>query len=137
MTSSDTRKSTTTVSHNFAAPCLEGNPLDSEGTVLCEKCDYVSADGKPIFDWEDREVARRKEKEKEKEVLLVKCSCRKKKCSERSNCKCRKSSICCGSLCSCLDCGNVIVEAQGLNELRDDELSCSSDDGADESGEGQ
>ena len=47
-------------------------PLDSEGTVLCEKCGYVSADGKPTFDWEDREVARRTEKEKE--VLLVKCS---------------------------------------------------------------
>ena len=71
-----------------------------------------------------------------REVLLVKCSCRKK-CSERSNCKCRKSSICCGLLCSCLDCGNVMVEAQGLNELRHDELSSSPDDDKDESDEGQ
>ena len=80
--------------------------------MLCERCGYVSADGKPVFDWEDREVARRNEKVKE--VLLVKWSC-KKECSERSNCKCRKTSICCGPLCSCLDCGNVMVEAQRLN----------------------
>ena len=97
-------------------------PLDAEGTLLCEKCGYVNADGKAAFDWEDREVARRNEKEKE--ILLVKCSCqKKKKCSERSNYKCRKSGICCGPLCSCLDCGDVVLEAQGLNELRKEELS--------------
>ena len=101
--------------------------------MLCEKCGYVSADRKPTFDWEDREVPRRNEKEKE--VRLVKCSF-KKKCSERNNCKYRKSSICCGPLCSCLDCGNVMVEAQGLNELRDDELSSSRDDDEEESDEG-
>ena len=39
--------------------------------MLCEKRGYVSADGKPAFDREDREVARRNEKEKE--ILLVKC----------------------------------------------------------------
>ena len=103
--------------------------------MLCEKLGYVSADGKPAFDWEDREVARRNEKEKE--ILPVKCSCQKKKCSERSNCKCRKSGICCGPLCSCLDCGNVVLEAQGLNELRDDEPSSSSYEDEDESDKGQ
>ena len=80
--------------------------------MLCEKRGYVSADGKPAFDWEDREVARRNEKEKD--ILLVKCSCQKKKCSERNNFKCRKTGICCGPLCPCLDCGNVVLEAQGL-----------------------
>ena len=103
--------------------------------MLCEKRGYVSADGKPAFDCEDREVARKNEKEKE--ILLVKCSCQKKKCSERSICKCRKSCICFGPLCSCLDRGNVVLEAQGLNELRDDELSSSSYEDDDESDEGQ
>ena len=63
---------------------MQHTPLDAEGTVLCEKRGYVRDDGKSAFDWEDREVARRNEKEKEKEILLVKCSCQKKKCSERS-----------------------------------------------------
>ena len=49
--------------------------------MLCKKRGYVSADGKPALDWE------------EKEILLVKCSCQKKKCSERSNCKCRKVAM--------------------------------------------
>ena len=95
---------------------------------------YERNDRKSAFDWEDHEVARRNEKEKE--ILLVKYICQKKKCSEGSNCKCRKSFIRCGPLCSCLDCGNVVLEAQGqFNELRDDELSSSSDEDEDKSDE--
>ena len=110
-------------------------PPDAEGTVSCEKRGFVSADGKPAFDWQDREVARGNKKEKE--ILLVKCSCQKKKCSEQSNCKRRKSGTCCGPLCSFLDCDNVVLEAQELNELRDDELSSSSDEDEEESDEDQ
>ena len=102
--------------------------------MSCKKRGYVSADGKPAFDWEGYEAARGNEREKE--ILLVECSCQKK-CSERSNCKCRKRGICCGPVCSSLECGNVVQEAQGLNELRVEKLSSSSDEDEDESDEGQ
>ena len=86
--------------------------------MSCQKRGYVSVDGKPAFDCEDREAARRNEKQKE--ILLVKYLCEKKKCSEGSNCKCGKSGIRCVLLCSCSDCGNVVLEAEEFNELRGD-----------------
>ena len=56
--------------------------------MSCKKRGYVGTDGKPAFDWEGHEAARRNEREKE--ILLVECSCQKKKCSEQSNYKYRK-----------------------------------------------
>ena len=38
---------------------------------------------------------------------------------------------------SCLECGNVVPEAQSLNELRVEDFSSSSDENEDESDEGQ
>ena len=45
--------------------------------------------------------------------------------------------ICCGPVWSCLECGNVVPEAQGLNELRVEDFSSSSDEDEEESDEGQ
>ena len=92
--------------------------------MLCEKRCYVSADGKPGFDWEDREVFW-------SNIYVRRSALRE------SNCKCSKSGIHCGPVYSSLDCGNVVLEAQGFNELRDNELSSSSDEDEDESNEGQ
>ena len=84
------------------------------------------------IEWEDEDVAQNLRTQKE--ILLVKCCCRKKRCTKGTNCKCRKNALACGPLCRCESCSSNNKDELEEGEDKEDanESNDSSEDEKDE-----